>query len=56
MNRTVCLLFVVFVYNVSPVDAIPDILPLLGSLDDAVLSALGVWLAGRTAGGSPPSA
>ena len=34
-------------YVVSPVDLIPDIIPVVGHLDDAILVPLGVWLAIR---------
>jgi uncharacterized membrane protein YkvA (DUF1232 family) len=34
-------------YAVSPIDLIPDFIPVLGHLDDAVLVPLGVWLSVR---------
>jgi uncharacterized membrane protein YkvA (DUF1232 family) len=34
-------------YALSPIDLIPDFIPVLGYLDDAVLLPLGIWLAVR---------
>jgi uncharacterized membrane protein YkvA (DUF1232 family) len=42
----------VAVYALSPIDLIPDFLPLLGYLDDLVIVPLGIWLAIRLI---PPS-
>lgn len=37
----------VVAYAVSPVDLIPDFVPVLGLLDDVVLVPLGIWLVVR---------
>ncbi len=37
----------VVAYALSPIDLIPDFIPVLGLLDDLVLVPLGVWLATR---------
>jgi len=37
----------VVAYAFSPIDLIPDFIPVLGLLDDVVLVPLGVWLAVR---------
>jgi uncharacterized membrane protein YkvA (DUF1232 family) len=34
-------------YAISPVDLLPDPVPLLGMVDDALLVPLGLWLAAR---------
>ncbi len=38
---------VVAAYALSPVDLIPDFIPVLGYLDDLILLPLGIWLAIR---------
>ncbi len=41
------LIVVVVAYPLSPIDLIPDFIPVLGLLDDVVLVPAGIWLAVR---------
>lgn len=41
------LLVLVVGYSLSPIDLIPDFIPVLGYLDDLVLVPLGIWAARR---------
>ncbi len=34
-------------YAFSPIDLIPDVIPIIGHLDDVILVPLGVWIAAR---------
>ena len=39
--------FAVVAYAISPIDLIPDFIPILGLLDDLILLPVGIWLAMR---------
>ncbi len=41
------LLILLLAYLASPVDLIPDVIPVLGMLDDLVVAAVALWLAYR---------
>ena len=41
------LIFVLVVYTLSPIDLIPDFIPILGYLDDLLIVPFGIWLAIR---------
>jgi len=40
-----CLVVGITAYALSPIDIIPDFIPVLGYLDDLILLPLGIWLA-----------
>jgi uncharacterized membrane protein YkvA (DUF1232 family) len=41
------LIFFVVAYTFSPIDLIPDFIPVLGYLDDLIITPGGIWLAVR---------
>lgn len=41
------LIFLVVAYTLSPIDLIPDFIPVLGYLDDLIIIPGGIWLAIR---------
>jgi uncharacterized membrane protein YkvA (DUF1232 family) len=41
------LVFLVVAYTLSPIDLIPDFIPVLGYLDDLIIVPGGIWLAVR---------
>jgi uncharacterized membrane protein YkvA (DUF1232 family) len=43
--RLICLL--IAAYALSPIDLIPDFIPVLGLIDDALIVPAGIWLVGR---------
>jgi uncharacterized membrane protein YkvA (DUF1232 family) len=46
-RRAKILLLFLLAYAASPIDLIPDFIPVLGLLDEVVLLPIGVWLAVR---------
>lgn len=40
----ICIVILVFLYLVSPIDLIPDIIPILGWIDDLVVLFIGIGL------------
>lgn len=51
-RRARIVIVVVVTYALSPVDLVPDFIPVVGYLDDALLLPLGIWIALRMV---PPS-
>jgi uncharacterized membrane protein YkvA (DUF1232 family) len=45
LARLICLL--IAAYALSPIDVIPDFVPVLGLVDDALIIPAGIWLVGR---------
>jgi uncharacterized membrane protein YkvA (DUF1232 family) len=45
LARMLCLL--IAAYALSPIDLIPDFIPVLGLVDDALLIPAGIWLIGK---------
>ena len=41
------LIFLIVAYTLSPIDLIPDLVPILGYLDDLIIVPSGIWLAVR---------
>jgi uncharacterized membrane protein YkvA (DUF1232 family) len=41
------LIFFVVAHTFSPIDLIPDFIPILGYLDDLIITPVGIWLAVR---------
>ncbi|EIJ39300.1 hypothetical protein JoomaDRAFT_2312 [Galbibacter orientalis DSM 19592] len=41
------LIFVIIAYALSPIDLIPDFIPIIGYLDDLILLPIGIYLAFR---------
>ena len=43
-----CFVWLVVAYALSPIDLIPDFIPVLGLLDEALLLPIAIWLAARS--------
>jgi uncharacterized membrane protein YkvA (DUF1232 family) len=46
-----CLVWVVVAYALSPIDLIPDFIPVLGLLDEAILLPIAIWFTVRSVPG-----
>ena len=55
-RKAAVLLIASLLYLVMPVDLVPDLIPLIGWVDDLLVVALGVWSAFKSLPRSQPKA